>query len=1345
MRKISLFTCLFAISCFGQITQSIVVPGGGTASNGSIPATCNADCRIEGLVQNWGTPDNSNIFTIGGMSFSYLASGARFQVFWPQGTGGPCIGAVPPVNLSIFSTPNAYFRYQVSVAGNAALAGGAANANSIEFWDAAGNPVYTNTCLYTGHSGATANGATVGDAASTPSTSVGFVREFNTIVSPGAQMPVTSPAGAFAVGEVFEWKFDNSLVDSSGNGYTATLTSVPCVANACYTSTGAVQNLVVSTPKTPDANSFTNWKPWKVGSVNTVTGAASFSQAAASSVPTAYLWTQNTSTSGCAGGETLTLSSTTVVAPTTTPTLFGPVCWDLRVTDTNGNMATSTLVMGAVAFDANGVVTPSDSHVTDIWGPLITFGYNPWGLEDERNMYTVNAQIPYQAAHNDFGWATPGQGTIAYPFAGKGFAPGPACTTLTSDITSSSTSIVVADASCLTLTSLPTWILIGTDVNHVEMMRITATTATTGAATLTVGYDGRGMSGNVTGLGGYNTTVPAQTWLAATAKIGEFRIQGTSTKFGTDPDRPICPAGLPGPPGAVTYSTGTISLTAGSATIVGSGTSWTIGNGVQVGGYVRVTATHASGTPFIFWGQIVTLTDTTHIILDRPAPTGTDATAFSYKITSPAMFLSLEFNAPSPNAHVARLLFNGFGCESETAAFAITTHDLPALDSIYQTGGLKYSYKTFLSEYSSAGTFTPNFYGSCGLMARQFYYRSGYGPALVLANSCDEYWPRDPEIGDGYTGGIPLSNGGGVIGAIADKVLNGSTVLTWPNLEQFAFEGNTGATGCNSNDTRDDAYPSAWLSMIAQFDTGSANWSTFQSYINGSPGILQKDQACKRSSGDGYAGAELNSFANSFVFNPSNGSPNALTLTASSAAVTGSGFTNGLAGSYPDYAGSVPGYCWGIDIVTVTMTHGLSTFTVASGTLTQASLIYIAGTRSSAQYTGLAEYTVSGSSGQLAYAWPGDSGTFSAMSTGGGSIVLGGQLVGGLGSIWSGNPDTLIANRALGVPWACKYNGPTSLTLFRPWDGMNGSYFVSYYNIGAFGQQPFFVGIKSIQMRFGGQNSNSTIANGYAAIRPLTGEWYNSYGWDSSGGHGTFYDTIWQGCGDPSDVATGVFLSIHSAQGCGTSGLASGAAGTARVNSVEGGASMLDYFRQERSLGNATAARAVVDKFYGAIFGDRSLCAATVLSTCDGTTATNMANLDLSQYKWPGFFFGVGGMFTNSWPAMRASAGVAPIITTSSPLPSGITSVPYSQTITATGDISAFTVTSGSLPTGLSLASNGILSGTPTGSGMSSFTITASNGTSPNDAKPFTLTINSALGGSKIGAGVKISGSAVIR
>jgi large repetitive protein len=86
-------------------------------------------------------------------------------------------------------------------------------------------------------------------------------------------------------------------------------------------------------------------------------------------------------------------------------------------------------------------------------------------------------------------------------------------------------------------------------------------------------------------------------------------------------------------------------------------------------------------------------------------------------------------------------------------------------------------------------------------------------------------------------------------------------------------------------------------------------------------------------------------------------------------------------------------------------------------------------------------------------------------------------------------------------------------------------------------------------------------------------------------------------------------------------------------------------------------------------------------------------------------------------------------ISTASPLPNGFIGVTYSQSLTAIGGVSPYTWarTSGSLPSGLSLNSSGVISGTPTSTGTSTFTIRVTDSTSHTFSKSFNITISTAL------------------
>ncbi len=71
----------------------------------------------------------------------------------------------------------------------------------------------------------------------------------------------------------------------------------------------------------------------------------------------------------------------------------------------------------------------------------------------------------------------------------------------------------------------------------------------------------------------------------------------------------------------------------------------------------------------------------------------------------------------------------------------------------------------------------------------------------------------------------------------------------------------------------------------------------------------------------------------------------------------------------------------------------------------------------------------------------------------------------------------------------------------------------------------------------------------------------------------------------------------------------------------------------------------------------------------------------------------------------------------------------YSQTITNTGGTGAstFGVSAGALPTGLTLSTAGLLSGTPTVAGTFNFTVTATDSVGATGSKAFTVVINAAV------------------
>lgn len=80
-------------------------------------------------------------------------------------------------------------------------------------------------------------------------------------------------------------------------------------------------------------------------------------------------------------------------------------------------------------------------------------------------------------------------------------------------------------------------------------------------------------------------------------------------------------------------------------------------------------------------------------------------------------------------------------------------------------------------------------------------------------------------------------------------------------------------------------------------------------------------------------------------------------------------------------------------------------------------------------------------------------------------------------------------------------------------------------------------------------------------------------------------------------------------------------------------------------------------------------------------------------------------------------------------LPSGVVGTAYSQTLTASGGIGTgdtFTVTSGTLPPGLTLSTSGTLSGTPPAAGTSMFTVQVRDSLGNTATQQYTVTISAA-------------------
>jgi hypothetical protein len=101
---------------------------------------------------------------------------------------------------------------------------------------------------------------------------------------------------------------------------------------------------------------------------------------------------------------------------------------------------------------------------------------------------------------------------------------------------------------------------------------------------------------------------------------------------------------------------------------------------------------------------------------------------------------------------------------------------------------------------------------------------------------------------------------------------------------------------------------------------------------------------------------------------------------------------------------------------------------------------------------------------------------------------------------------------------------------------------------------------------------------------------------------------------------------------------------------------------------------------------------------------------------------------TQSFSLTIAAATASSLAITTTSLAAASINLLYSQTLAATGGVPPYTwsLSSGTLPTGLSLSSSGAITGTPTIAGASAFTVTVTDSASNSAAQMLTITVQSA-------------------
>jgi hypothetical protein len=1013
--------------------------------------------------------------------------------------------------------------------------------------------------------------------------------------------------------ELLEWKFDGTLADSSGHGYTASISgaggTTPTYAPTLFQGPVAIL-------KTANPPVWTYIAPMRAGEPNQLDCTSSYTQSDTSNAVSCF-WQV------LSGPSTPTFDNRRALQPTLTGLVFGDYLVQLTVTDVAGLSATATADIGAVGTDSNRVVVQASPDADVIFGPMIELGQNPWGLQDSLDQQMIDLQYVYQGCCAIPTWAAlRGQGTVSYTFCGKGGCSAGGGTSLTSAINSTTLSIPVNNASVLdlsTLPSVPTTIIVDS-----EVFLICGTTGNSGPQTLTVCYDGRGVQGGgafVSGASAHNNG----------SIVIQFKITGTSTLFESDPNTQMCPTPPAGyivsPVGTVVYATGTVTMTPGSATVAGNGTSWTNANGIFAsnGQTMVVWATHG-GTKFTFMAQVTSLPGATGIGLAVPYPSDADNGPFSYAI----------LNYLNPVLTYTRILDGSLGrtiqnglqvCIGNLQMGGLPAHDYGTPTDISVMSGQSYSFTAGI--FGSASQFQQGFYGT-GLAVRSYYLRSGYAKALQLANFLDEYWITSPEVDGGYAGLYWLYQGGGLIGAYADMKTNPNTQLIPADMRGYSTATTTlPALGCDADDTRDTGYERAAAALAAKYDTSPPapySWiANLEAIYNGHDvGGL----ACKQAN---------NSFANGFLVDANGATPNVpnsgwapLHLTNGSAEATDA---TGL--------GITADRCWIAASGTLFVTNGSGVATDSGNNLIDPNVanfgrrLIIHGTKGGGTipYLGVFSYLYhSSNSITLNGQWPGDNGSFTYVIEN------------------TGYPSSIGASQAdhanLSTSWACTWNNASHLTLDRPWTGTSGVYNLYQspgrpdggYGIGGYGQQPFMLGIAITGINYASQVGDGTYDAKWKTLgqNAATFLWNNAY---DPYTQGIQYGVIYGGCDQKVPVSTTVGFILGTAEGsgdwCQNDLLPHGGIDVARGVAVEALGSLTQYYQSNPTL----AVKAFGDTVYGSIWASTTLTTGGVYTALDNLQASNCYPPNLASFKWPGFCFGMG--MSHQWPAVRLG-GVLP-------------------------------------------------------------------------------------------------------
>lgn len=192
----------------------------------------------------------------------------------------------------------------------------------------------------------------------------------------------------------------------------------------------------------------------------------------------------------------------------------------------------------------------------------------------------------------------------------------------------------------------------------------------------------------------------------------------------------------------------------------------------------------------------------------------------------------------------------------------------------------------------------------------------------------------------------------------------------------------------------------------------------------------------------------------------------------------------------------------------------------------------------------------------------------------------------------------------------------------------------------------------------------------------------------------------------------------YSTSGSGTPTVTVSGNAIVRANGIAGRITSNSSTEVHTAAGTGESGGIVFDNGAGTVYGDVTLQEDITIGEGESLTIGDGASLNTDSHA-----VNVNGGTLIGGDKITGTVKYAPVITTES-LPGGTVGTAYSQALAADGTAPiSWSVTSGALPAGLTLSSDGKITGTPTAAGTSTFTVTATNA-SGSASKAFTITVN---------------------